>query len=245
LNLEQGPLGYFADMLVSPLLAGGLSTFALTHFTNYALACWLATVMLGVALWTLIEYVTHRMIYHRVAAFKKYHEAHHADPQAYIGAPPLLGASVVFLISFVPVATFAPALATGLSVGMLTGYSVYLLVHHAIHFRMPTPGTCLYRARLHHAVHHYRDDEANFGVTTSFWIASLEHVSYASRTSRSLLYDFETADFDRNKLGGDAAEGRRCAGGAGPQPFPPPFSPSPCLQIMFRLFGHLGRGDQT
>jgi len=108
LNLEQGPLGYFADMLVSPLLAGGLSTFALTHFTNYALACWLATVMLGVALRTLIEYVTHRMIYHRVAAFKKYHEAHHADPQAYIGAPPLLGASVVFLISFVPVATFAP-----------------------------------------------------------------------------------------------------------------------------------------
>ena len=133
-KMRQSPLAYFADMVVSPLLAGGLSTFALTHFTNYALVCWLATVMLGVALWTLIEYVTHRMIYHRVAAFKKYHEAHHADPQAYIGAPPLLGASVVFLISFVPVATFAPALATGLSVGMLTGYSVYLLVHHAIHF---------------------------------------------------------------------------------------------------------------
>jgi len=126
-KMRQGPLGYFSDMLVSPLLAGGLSTFALTHFTNYALVCWLATVMLGVALWTLIEYATHRMIYHRVAAFKKYHEAHHADPQAYIGAPPLLGASVVFLISFVPVAT------------------------------------------LHHAVHHYRDDEGNFGVTTSFW----------------------------------------------------------------------------
>ena len=50
-------------------------------------------MMLGVALWTLIEYVTHRMIYHRVAAFKKYHEAHRADPQAYIGAP--LGGSAV------------------------------------------------------------------------------------------------------------------------------------------------------
>lgn len=81
----------------------------------------------------------------------------------------MLGASVVFLISFCPVAIFASPLATGLSVGMLTGYTVYLLVHHAIHFRMPTPGTYHYRARLHHAAHHYRDDEGNFGVTTSFW----------------------------------------------------------------------------
>jgi sterol desaturase/sphingolipid hydroxylase (fatty acid hydroxylase superfamily) len=85
--MRQGPLGYFADMVASPLLAGGLSMFALTHFTNFALLRWLATVMLGVALWTFIEYATHRVIYHRVAAFKKYHEAHHADPQAYIGAP--------------------------------------------------------------------------------------------------------------------------------------------------------------
>ena len=81
----------------------------------------------------------------------------------------LLHGFVVFLISFVPVAALAPALAIGLSVGMLTGYTVYLLVHHAIHIRAPTPGTYLYRARLHHAVHHYRDDEGNFGVTTSFW----------------------------------------------------------------------------
>ena len=73
-KMRQGPLGYFADMIVSPLLAGGLSTFALTHFTNYALFRWLAMVMLGVALWTLIEYGTHRVIYHRVPTFKKYHD---------------------------------------------------------------------------------------------------------------------------------------------------------------------------
>src|SRR5262249_434166 len=67
-KMRQSALAYFADMVVSPLIAGGLSTFALTHFTNYALVRWLATVMLGVALWTLIEYATHRVIYHRVAA---------------------------------------------------------------------------------------------------------------------------------------------------------------------------------
>ena len=81
---------------------------------------------------------------------------------------PLLGTSVVFLISFVPVETLTPALAIGLSVGMLTGYTVYLQVHHAIHFRAPTPGIYLYPARLHHAVHHYRDDEGNFGLLSGY-----------------------------------------------------------------------------
>jgi sterol desaturase/sphingolipid hydroxylase (fatty acid hydroxylase superfamily) len=126
-------------------------------------------VVLGVALWTLVEYATHRVIYHRLVALKKYHQAHHANPRAYIGAPPLLGTSVVFLISFLPVVSFAPILASGLSAGMLAGYTIYMLVHHAIHFWTPTPGTYLYRARLHHAVHHYRDDEGNFGVSTPFW----------------------------------------------------------------------------
>ena len=133
-KMRQGPLGYFADMIVSPLLAGGLSTFALTHFTNYALVRWLAMVMLGVALWTLIEYGTHRVIYHRVPTFKNYHEAHHADPISIVRA----------------------------SITRCTTIET----------------TKAILASLHRS-----------------GIASLEHVSYASQTSRSLLDDFETADF--------------------------------------------------
>jgi sterol desaturase/sphingolipid hydroxylase (fatty acid hydroxylase superfamily) len=167
--MRQSAISYFAEFVVCPLLAAGLSAFALTHFTGHALVAWLAMTILGLALWTCIEYAIHRTIYHRVVTFKKYHEAHHADPRAYVGAPPLFGTSIVFLVSFVPLMAIAAPLAFGLSAGMLAGYTIYMFVHYAIHFRTPKAGTYLYRARLHHAVHHYRDESCNFGVTTSFW----------------------------------------------------------------------------
>jgi sterol desaturase/sphingolipid hydroxylase (fatty acid hydroxylase superfamily) len=126
-------------------------------------------VIVGVALWTLVEYAMHRVIYHHVTVFKRYHEAHHASPQAYVGAPPVVGTGLVFLFSFTPLVAFAPDLANGLTVGMLCGYAVYMSVHHACHFWTPTPAGYLYRIRLHHAVHHYRDDGGNFGVTSSVW----------------------------------------------------------------------------
>jgi sterol desaturase/sphingolipid hydroxylase (fatty acid hydroxylase superfamily) len=167
--MQQRAISYFADMVACPLLAGALAIFALTHITKSALVEWCLLVMIGAALWTVTEYFMHRVIYHRIPIFEKYHEAHHTDPRAYVGAPPMVGTSVVFVVSFVPLATFSPVLTNAVSVGMLMGYTIYMIVHHACHFWAPTPGGYLYRVRLHHAVHHYRDDNGNFGVTTSFW----------------------------------------------------------------------------
>ena len=43
-----------------------------------------------------------------------------------------------------------------------------MFVHHAtLHFAIQ-PGDVLYRARVRHMAHHYRDG-CNFGVTTGFW----------------------------------------------------------------------------
>jgi len=126
-------------------------------------------VIIGAALWTLTEYVMHRVVYHGIPFFEKYHETHHANPRVYVGAPPMIGTSLVFLVSFVPLATYSIVLANAVCVGMLMGYTIYMTVHHACHFWMLTPGGYLYRARLHHAAHHYRNDDGNFGVTTSFW----------------------------------------------------------------------------
>jgi sterol desaturase/sphingolipid hydroxylase (fatty acid hydroxylase superfamily) len=126
-------------------------------------------LLIGIGLWTFIEYLMHCLVYHQIAAFKKYHEAHHADPQAYVGAPPMVGTSLVFLVSFMPLLAVSPVAANGLSTGMLGGYTAYMLVHHACHFWQVTPASYLYRHRLRHAAHHYRDDGGNFGVTTAFW----------------------------------------------------------------------------
>jgi sterol desaturase/sphingolipid hydroxylase (fatty acid hydroxylase superfamily) len=167
--MRQSAISYFADIVLCPLLAAGLGVFALAAFGARDLVACALMAVVGGALWTLVEYAMHRVIYHRFAVFREFHETHHADPRAYVGAPPLFGTAIAFLVSFVPLAPFSLSLATGLSAGVLAGYASYMLVHHAIHFRTPRPGGYLYRARLHHAVHHYRDENGNFGVTTAFW----------------------------------------------------------------------------
>jgi sterol desaturase/sphingolipid hydroxylase (fatty acid hydroxylase superfamily) len=167
--MRQGPISYFADMVASPLLATGMASFALTHFGRFAILEWSVSVAIGGVLWTLIEYIMHRVIYHRVPFFEKYHQVHHTDPRAYVGAPPMVATGAVFLVSFVPLACVSPLLANAASVGMLIGYTIYMVVHHACHFRMPMQPGYFYRLRLHHVVHHYSRDSGNFGVTTSFW----------------------------------------------------------------------------
>jgi sterol desaturase/sphingolipid hydroxylase (fatty acid hydroxylase superfamily) len=167
--MRQSAISYFADMLLCPLVVAGLAIFASIHFAEFALVEWGLMAIAGVVLWTVVEYAMHRFIYHRVDLFKRYHEAHHASPQAYVGAPPGVGMCLIFLLSFVPLVELVPALANGLTVGILTGYTIYMWVHHACHFWTPGPSGYLHRVRLQHAVHHYRDDGGNFGVTTVFW----------------------------------------------------------------------------
>src|SRR5215510_15334678 len=167
--MQQSAISYFADMVKCPVLALGLSSLAFARFSKTAIVEWALLVLVGFALWTLVEYAMHRLIYHHILPFKRYHEAHHENPRAYVGAPPLLGTFLVFLASFVPFAMVAPIIANGVSVGMLAGYTLYMFIHYAIHFWEPPSGSLLYRARLRHAMHHYRDNGGNFGVSTSFW----------------------------------------------------------------------------
>ena len=169
ISMRQHAISYFADMVASPLLAAALSSFALTHFAPPAVVEWGLMCVIGVVLWTLVEYAIHRVGYHRIGFLERYHEIHHKEPRAYVGAPPMLGTILVFLVAFVPLAPFSPIFADGLSVGMLMGYTGYLIVHYACHFWTAKPGGYLYRARLHHAAHHHRDSMGNFGVTTSIW----------------------------------------------------------------------------
>ncbi|WP_284315964.1 sterol desaturase family protein [Labrys miyagiensis] len=167
--MHLGRFLYFGDFVLCPLVAFGLLIATLIQRDATALGLWLAAFVFGCMVWTLVEYIIHRWVYHAVPVFDKLHDAHHQEPRGMIGAPSFLSVGLFFLVFYLPFYFVSHAFAGGFFSGILGGYLAYMLVHHASHHWAPKPGSLLYRLRVNHMVHHYRGDEGNYGVVTSFW----------------------------------------------------------------------------
>jgi len=131
---------------------------------------------LGVLIWTLVEYVMHRCLFHYEpkSRFGKrlhflVHGAHHDYPQdaARLVAPPSfsLPVAAVFYLLFLGVfGRLAPAPFAG----FLFGYLCYDMIHYATHhFSMKSRiGLWL---KQYHLRHHYKDDHHGYGVSNPLW----------------------------------------------------------------------------
>ena len=84
--MRLGAVGYYADFLSSFTCSFVLCVLAMPHSTWLLRSEWLASFLIGVGLWTLFEYGIHRWLYHGVEPFIRLHNAHHKQPDAYIGA---------------------------------------------------------------------------------------------------------------------------------------------------------------
>lgn len=160
---------YFGDFVASPIAIFALAIVALAGRGIESGGLWILAVLVGLGAWTLVEYVVHRWIYHCVPFFEKFHDAHHLDPGALVGAPSFFGVAIILGFFFAPLLAIGLVVASGFASGMLVGYIGYMLVHHLSHHTEPRPGTLLYQARIRHMVHHYHAKPCNYGVTTSFW----------------------------------------------------------------------------
>jgi sterol desaturase/sphingolipid hydroxylase (fatty acid hydroxylase superfamily) len=167
--MRHGKVGYFADVVGAPVCAAVLFLLQMADPSWIVRGEWATYFLLGIGFWTLAEYVIHRWIYHGVRPFMELHEAHHSEPHAYIGSPPLLGTALVFVVIYWPLSAFSATAASGTTAGVLLGYMAYQLVHHATHFWRPPRGSYLYRARQRHSLHHYHRELGNFGITTGAW----------------------------------------------------------------------------
>src|ERR1700691_5500307 len=58
--------------------------------------------LVGLAVWTFVEYVVHRWVYHAVPFFEKLHDAHHDDPKALIGVPSFVSSGLILGVFFLP-----------------------------------------------------------------------------------------------------------------------------------------------
>jgi sterol desaturase/sphingolipid hydroxylase (fatty acid hydroxylase superfamily) len=164
--------GYYADLLLYPILVPALIVVASTNHHSRYLWVFTLAALCGFAAWTFIEYATHRFVFHAIPAAARMHDLHHASPAAFVGTPVWMTLASFLFAGFIPLWALGGAeIAYGGVSGLMIGFVWYLLVHDAVHRWQLTHGSFLYNAKLRHAFHHHHSggQEGNFGVTTGFW----------------------------------------------------------------------------
>lgn len=168
--MQMHKLGYFAEFVVFPPLVIVLAILAFDDAAPLHATTWLLSFAFGVLLWTLLEYLLHRFVFHHAPIISEIHERHHHDPMALIGAPAWTSFVLALIGVLFPLWLLVGlSVAAGITAGVICGYLWYVLVHYASHHWHPQHGSYLYRVRVRHARHHYFHDEGNFGVTVEFW----------------------------------------------------------------------------
>ena len=97
--MQLSKFSYYSDFFIYPIVCVGWSAASLRGVGWAGAAEWFCALVTGVVLWTLLEYVLHRIALHRMAYFSPMHGAHHSSPLALIGTPTWLSV-LVFTVPF-------------------------------------------------------------------------------------------------------------------------------------------------
>ena len=121
--MHLGRFLYFGDFVLCPLVAFGLLIATLIQRDATALGLWLAAFVFGCMVWTLVEYIIHRWVYHAVPVFDKLHDAHHQEPRGMIGAPSFLSVGVFFYLYLTRGAAAVAFFFKGANVNLNNGFA--------------------------------------------------------------------------------------------------------------------------
>lgn len=131
---------------------------------------------LGFIIFTLIEYFVHRYLFHMGTETKTkeklqyaFHGVHHEYPKDKdrLAMPPLVSA-VIATILFLSFRQIMGDYVYAFLPGFVLGYAAYLFVHFSIH-AFPPPKNFLKVLWVNHGIHHYKDHESAFGVSSPLW----------------------------------------------------------------------------
>lgn len=170
LTTEHGRMGYFADFAVYAMASATLAVLLAVVAPHERRVESVMFAVAGLATWTLIEYLLHRFVLHGLQPVQAWHAEHHRRPRTRIGTPAILSAALIAALVFIPALALSdPWRAGALTLGLLTGYFVYAVVHHAAHHGR-SDLAWLRHIKRHHVLHH--DPAAapsRYGVTSAFW----------------------------------------------------------------------------
>jgi sterol desaturase/sphingolipid hydroxylase (fatty acid hydroxylase superfamily) len=167
--MHQTKGGYYADLYFYPIVVGGFLFYGLSGGGFALHPRWWVALVSGAILWTLVEYLLHRFVYHKVAGIRELHGMHHSHPNDFIGTPiwvSIVGFSA--LLGFLTI-VWDIEIACGTTGGLMAGYVAYLATHDAVHRWQLGERSWMRNHRLRHLRHHRNPLPGNFGVTTGFW----------------------------------------------------------------------------
>jgi sterol desaturase/sphingolipid hydroxylase (fatty acid hydroxylase superfamily) len=148
----------------------------------------IVTFLVGYLLWTLLEYLGHRFVFHvrpmsGVGEWIRFlihgvHHEHPSDPLRLV-MPPLMSLPIMAAAFALLRLASGPRFALPAMAGFLVGYLIYDGLHFYIHHSQPANVITRY-LRRRHMHHHFRDDTSWFGVSAPWW-----DVIFATRPARS------------------------------------------------------------
>ena len=180
----DGKVGYYADFIIYSMLVIALVAFTLRASRADQLT-WLAAAIASAGSWTLVEYLLHRFVLHRMPLIADFHHAHHVAPRAYVSTPTWVSVLTLAGVFFVPIwRLISLNVALGAISGLITGWLWYGIVHHVIHYRRPRRLAVVLRVAKHrHLLHHSPYVSGNFGVTTAIWDYVFgTHIAFGARS---------------------------------------------------------------
>jgi sterol desaturase/sphingolipid hydroxylase (fatty acid hydroxylase superfamily) len=173
-------LGSRVHPMVPPLLylpvVGVCLGLAVGH-EGLAVAAVAGVFALGIAAWSLAEYLLHRFVFHfepdsrwgRRLHFI-IHGVHHDyphDPMRLV-MPPSVSIPLAALHFLAFRALFGPAWSLPFFAGFLIGYLAYDMAHYHIHHHRSQNKLSLALRRYHYR-HHFQQSNRGFGVTSPLW----------------------------------------------------------------------------
>ncbi|KAH7105184.1 oxidoreductase [Auriculariales sp. MPI-PUGE-AT-0066] len=162
--------GIYTSVLEPPsVFAASSAAYAQTG------TCW----AIGVVIWTLLEYLLHRFLFHLDDYLPDHpyfltlhfllHGVHHYLPMDRwrLVMPPILFFVLSYPFTRLAHLVFSMPVANGLVAGAFTMYVVYDCMHYALHHtQLPQ---YMRDMKKYHLAHHYKNFELGFGVTSKIW----------------------------------------------------------------------------
>jgi 4-hydroxysphinganine ceramide fatty acyl 2-hydroxylase len=139
---------------------------------------YLELFVLGLFIWSFVEYIMHRFVFHYMPPDKPwaqrmhfiFHGVHHDYPSdaKRLVLPPSVSIPLATGFFFLFKAILPVNYIFGFFPGFILGYLFYDISHYAIH-HFNFKGNIWKKIKQHHMLHHYQDPGKGYGVSSPFW----------------------------------------------------------------------------